>query len=60
MRYYKCVFVSELYDVATTTGVGNTRRTAEKSARRKLPRSKGHLKWTLRSIDPVLGGFYGR
>lgn len=52
-RAYKCVFVSDHGDVATTVGIGNTRMTAERSASRKIPKSDGRLTWTLRSIEPI-------
>ncbi len=48
-RRYKCLFVSTGGDVATTVGHGNTRRVAERSARRNLPRGK-NVMWNLRSM----------
>lgn len=55
-RKYECVFASNAGDMATTTGEGNTRKSAELWARRKLPKSEaGHVEWYLRSIRPIRG-----
>jgi hypothetical protein len=53
-RYYTCHFQSESGDEATTVGSGNTRRTAERSARRKLPAppTGKKLRWDLIWIEP--------
>ncbi len=48
-RRYECLFISTGGDVATTVGEGNTRRVAERSARRNLPRG-ADVRWNLRSM----------
>lgn len=57
-RRYLCTFVSSYGDVATTTGQGNTRTSAERSARRNLPNSPEAPRgvtvgWSLREIKPI-------
>jgi hypothetical protein len=48
-RRYECLFVSTVGDVVTTFGEGNTRRVAERRARRNLPLGED-VKWNLRSM----------
>jgi hypothetical protein len=57
-RRYRCLFVSSYGDVATTVGQGNTRVSAERSARRKLPNKPSGLRgvtvgWSLRKIEHI-------
>jgi hypothetical protein len=45
-RTYKFTFRSPIGDLATAYGQGNTRRVAERSARRNLPQAvSGEISW---------------